>query len=361
VTKSERDEYIAHVIENWFSKLGTDFPWRRSRNPYQVWIAAVMLQQTQITTVPPYFDRFLERFPTLESLAASSIDDVLKLWEGLGYYARARNLHRAARIIMNDLAGVLPSNFDQWKTLPGIGDYTAATIASVAFREPVPALDSVTTRLNLRLENGPRNPKSSKTIRWLHHRVTSRVKQAPDPGLFNLGSMELGSRICRSGVPLCPECPLSELCRAYAFGHPERVPLKKPRPTIPHYDIAAALIWRNGRLLITRRPEHKMLGGLWEFPGGKKEAEETLEECLRREIQEELGVLIKVGAPYQSVKHAYSHFRITLHTFHCQLTDGEPKNIGVDDFAWVTPQELNRYAFPRADLKIIETLTVPPA
>jgi A/G-specific adenine glycosylase len=257
---------------------------------------------------------------------------------------------------MNDFTGAFPNTFDQWKSLPGVGDYTAATIASVAFREPVPALDSVTIRLNLRLENSRRNPKSSNTIKWLSHRVRRRVKSAIDAGLFNLGSMELGSRICRAGSPLCAECPLSEFCRAYVTGHPERIPLKKPTRAIPHYNIAAALIWRNGHLLITRRPEHKMLGGLWEFPGGKQENGESLEECLKREILEELGVAIDVGALYQSVKHAYSHFRITLHTFHCHLNNGEPKNIGVDDFAWVIPTELDRYAFPRADLKIIESL-----
>jgi len=356
LVKSEHDIKIAHAIEHWFHLYGADFPWRHSRDPYQVWIAAVMLQQTQISTVTPYFNRFIQHFPTAESLASSPLDNVLKQWEGLGYYARARNLHRAAQIIMDDFTGAFPNTFDQWKSLPGVGDYTAATIASVAFRELVPALDSVTIRLTLRLENSRRNPKSSKTIKWLSHRVQHRVESAIDAGLFNLGSMELGSRICRANSPLCTECPLPEFCRAFATGHPERIPLKKPQRAIPHYDIAAALIWHDGRLLITRRPEHKMLGGLWEFPGGKQEVGETLQECLKREIKEELGVTIDVGNPYQSVKHAYSHFRITLHTFHCHLQNGEPRNIGVDDFTWVTPKELNHYAFPRADQKIIESL-----
>jgi A/G-specific adenine glycosylase len=360
VKQSERNKFIAFTIEHWFHQHGTDFPWRHNRNPYQVWVAAVMLQQTQIGTVTPYFNRFIQHFPNVKSLANSSLDDVLKQWEGLGYYARARNLHKAAQTIMNDLAGILPQTFEQWKSLPGVGNYTAATIASVAFRESVPVLDSVTIRLNLRLENSHRNPKSSKTVNWLSHRVRCRVELATDAGLFNLGSMELGSTICRAKFPLCVECPLPQYCKAYASGHPERIPTKKPSKPIPHYDIAAALIWRDGQLLITRRPEHKMLGGLWEFPGGKQENGETLEECLKREIREELGVSIEVGDLYQSVKHTYSHFRITLHTFHCRIENGEPRNIGVDDFAWVSPEELNLYAFPRADQKIIESLSSSP-
>jgi len=356
VSESQRNRHIALAIEEWFDRYGTDFPWRHTRDPYQVWIAAVMLQQTQISAVTPYFDRFVRAFPSVKTLADAPLEQVLKQWEGLGYYSRARNLHRAAQIVVNDYHGILPSSFDQLFALPGVGNYTAATIASVAFREPVPVLDSVTTRLNLRLDRSPLTVGSPRTYRSLFRRVTLRIKHASVPGSFNLGAMELGSRICQAKSPRCPSCPLQEYCKAYASGRPERIPRKRPKPAIPHYHIAAGLIWRNGRLLITRRPTNKMLGGLWEFPGGKQENGETLQECLAREIREELGVTIVVGEPFRSVKHAYSHFRITLHTFHCRLPGGEPRNIGVDQWAWASPDELHQYPFPRADRKIIEEL-----
>ena len=356
MTQPQRNQKIADAIESWFSRHGTDFPWRYTRDAYHVWIAAVMLQQTQISTVTPYFNRFIQRFPTVKSLAFAHIDTVLKQWEGLGYYARARNLHRAAKMVMADFKGMIPKTYGGLKSLPGIGTYTAAAIASVAFREPVPVLDSVTYRLNLRLDRSRLDPKSAQTHRSLFERVKSRIKNSHDPGVFNLGSMELASRICRADSPQCRQCPLSKYCKAYASGHPERIPVRRPQRKTPHYHIAAGLIWRDGCLLITRRPENKMLGGLWEFPGGKQESGETLEQCLVREIKEELGVDIDVGKGFISVKHAYSHFSITLHTFHCQLRNGEPRNIGVDDFAWVAPPDLRKHAFPRADIKIIEEL-----
>jgi A/G-specific adenine glycosylase len=356
VTPSERNLKIASAIEEWFHRNGNDFPWRHSRDPYQVWVAAVMLQQTQIDTVTPYFNRFLAEFPLVTILAESSMDVVLKQWEGLGYYSRARNLHRAAQVVVDKYRGIIPSTFDELRSLPGVGDYTAATIASVAFREPVPVLDSVTTRLNLRLDNSRLNPASPKTHKSLLHRLNRRIEHANDPGIFNLGAMELGSRICQAKSPQCPLCPLSDYCKAFASGRPARIPRKRSKPAIPHYDIAAGLIWHDGRLLITRRPMDKMLGGLWEFPGGKQENGETLQQCLTREIREELGISIQVGKPFHSVKHAYSHFRITLHTFHCQLLNGEPCSIGVDDWNWVKPEQLSWYAFPRADIKIIEEL-----
>lgn len=356
MSEIQRNRSIALAIEEWFDRHGTDFPWRHTRDPYHVWIAAVMLQQTQVNTVMPYFDRFVRAFPAVKILACAPLEKVLKQWEGLGYYSRARNLHLAAQIVANDCNSIVPNSFDRLRTLPGVGNYTAATIASVAFREPIPVLDSVTTRLNLRLDRSPLTPGSSRTYRSLFHRLSLRIKHASDPGSFNLGAMELGSRICQAKSPRCLSCPLKEVCKAGASGHPERIPRKRPKSAIPHYHIAASLIWQGGRLLITRRPTNKMLGGLWEFPGGKQEDGETLQECLAREIHEELGVTIMVGKPFRSVKHAYSHFRITLHTYHSRLLNGEPKNIGVDEWAWASPDELHQYPFPRADLKIIEEL-----
>ncbi len=356
MTKSERDRNITHAIEDWYLTYGTDFPWRKTRDPYQVWVAAVMLQQTQIATVLPYYHRFTTAFPDVKSLSKANIDSVLKQWEGLGYYTRAHNLHRAAKEIVTRYNGVFPDTYEKLQTLPGIGAYTAATVASIGFKQPVPVLDSVTIRMNLRLDRSPLNPRLSSTVKSLYKRVLSRVKNANDPGIFNLGAMELGSQICQPKAPKCNKCAVLDYCRAYQSGHPERIPKPHKKQAIPHYNIAAGLIWKNEKILIAKRPENKMLGGLWEFPGGKQEVGETLEQCLAREILEELGIRIEVEAPFMSVNHAYSHFKITLHTFNCRVKNGNPRNLEVADYAWVTPHELSNFAFPSADVKISKAL-----
>ncbi len=347
---------LHNALIAWFEAHGEDLPWRRRRAPYTVWLSEVMLQQTQVATVIPYYERFVARFPTVEALAAASLDEVLKLWEGLGYYSRARNLHRAAQMIVAEFGGHFPSTVDDLVRLPGVGRYTAGAIASLAFGLDVPVLDGNVMRVLARLLDLA----ADVTLPQMRRELWALAEQLLPAGRaarWNEGLMELGRRICTPRRPRCALCPLREHCLAHRRGTQEQRPVRPPRRRTPHYNVAAAVIRReDGRILITQRPPDGLLGGLWEFPGGKCRANEALPACLRREIREELGMEVAVGAPIAVVKHAYTHFRITLHAFACHPLRGEPQALGVAAWAWVTPEELDAYAFPAADRRIIAAL-----
>ncbi len=352
----------------WFRANARDLPWRTDRTPYRVWLSEMMLQQTQVETVIPYFERFLVRFPTIDDLAAAPIGAVLKLWEGLGYYARARNLHKAAQVIVNERHGEWPRSVEGLMTLPGIGRYTAGAIASLAFDVAAPVLDGNVIRVLCRVFAIERDPKEAQVREELWQlagallplsqrgRGGRGVRGGGGAGEFNEALMELGALICTPRNPKCAVCPLAKYCAAKKRNLQDRLPLKTKRKPLSHFDVTAAVIRKNGRLLIAQRPFGGRLGGLWEFPGGKVESGETLPQCLRREIKEELGVRIKVGEPITSIEHAYTHFKITLHAFECELVSGQPQALQVQDFKWVRMSELEKYAFARTDLRIIESL-----
>ncbi len=351
----EREELIRRLLA-WAEAHRRDLPWRRDRTPYRVWVAEVMLQQTQTATVIPYFERFLARFPTVEALAAAPLDEVLKAWEGLGYYRRAHHLHAAAQEIVRRHGGRLPDTVEALMALPGIGRYTAGAIASLAFGRDVPVLDGNVRRVLCRLFAIADDPDRSATQRRLWALAESLLPPGR-AGPFNEALMELGSLVCRPRRPACDRCPLRPFCQAHAQGIQETLPRRRRRPPLPHYQVTAAVIQdAAGRFLITRRPADAMLGGLWEFPGGKCLDGESLESCLRREIREELGVEIAVGERVTVVRHAYTHFRITLHAFRCRLVAGEPQTLGCEAWRWVTADELADYPFPAADHRIIAAL-----
>jgi A/G-specific adenine glycosylase len=342
-------------------------PWRIApageRDAYAVWISEIMAQQTRIETVISYFNRWMERFPTVEALAAAEQQDVLKLWEGLGYYARARNLHKAAQIVVDQHRGALPRSRAEILKLPGIGGYTAGAILSMAFAQPEPILDGNVKRVLSRVWDIDQPTSETETLNrlWTLAREIAEAASTGQAGVVNEGLMELGATICVPQNPRCLLCPLNDLCLAAARGVQNQRPVIQPKKQTPHYDVAAGVIWRgdpfHSDLLIAQRPQDGMLGGLWEFPGGKIEAEDAdLTACLRREIGEELGVLIDVGAAVTVVKHAYTHFRITLHAFHARLIEGEPQTIGCADWRWVTLQTLDGFPFPVTDQKIIAAL-----
>jgi A/G-specific adenine glycosylase len=331
-----------------------NYPWRAEpRTPYRTWVAEVMLQQTRTETVGPYYERFLARFPTVEALAAASLDDVLKAWEGLGYYARARNLHRAARQVV--AAGAFPSTYESWRALPGVGDYTAGAVLSLAFGQDVPAVDGNGRRVLARLCAVEDDVSKAVTHRKLRA-IAAELLPPGRAGAFNEALMDLGATICTPRAPRCDACPWAADCLARAQGRAESLPVRAPRRPLPHYDVTAAVVQRAGRLLIAQRRPEDMLGGLWEFPGGKCRPGESLPDCLRRELREELDIEVAVGEPVATIPHAYSHFRITLHAFRCTLVSGEPRPIGCADVRWVRPDELVAYAFPVADQRIIVAL-----
>lgn len=340
----------------WYANAAADLPWRCTRDPYHVWLSEIMLQQTQVTTVIPYFERFLAAFPTIMVLASASLDAVLKQWEGLGYYSRARNLHRAARQIVAEHNQQLPNSAANLQKLPGIGRYTANAIASIVFNEPVAVLDGNVIRVLTRLYDIGDNIGATTTQRRLWTLAESLVP-ADQPGDYNQAMMELGRTICRPRQPLCLICPVAQHCQAFAHGVQTQRPVKTPKAKTPHYDVAAGVIWNDSnQVLIAQRPAKGLLGGLWEFPGGKLEPNETLPECLMRELREELAIKVEVCELITVVKHAFTHFRITLHAFRCRYVDGSPQAIGCAAWQWVKLDELDNFAFARTDRRIIEVL-----
>lgn len=352
---------IVEPLLRWWDEVKADLPWRRSRDPYAVWVSEMMLQQTQVGTVIPYFERWMARFPDLETLANASLAEVLKAWEGLGYYSRARSLHSTAQEVQREWNGRLPDNVPDLLRLKGIGPYTAGAIVSIAYNKPAPVLDGNVIRVLTRLADisGDVTTTPVKNALW---QLAGELVPAERPGDYNQALMELGQKVCGSAKPFCLLCPLREMCLAQQRGTQLERPSKPPRKSVPHYEVVAAIIWRdpepsaNGQFLIAQRPLDGLLGGLWEFPGGKQEPDEELAETLVREIEEELGVLVVNGRYVTTIKHAYTHFRITLHAYHAHLVSGEPQNIGVADHAWVTLPELDNYAFAVTDQKIIVAL-----
>jgi A/G-specific adenine glycosylase len=344
---------IGHLLLAWYERHQRDLPWRRTRDPYAIWIAEIMLQQTRVDTVLAYYDRFLARFPTVEALAAASLNDVLKAWEGLGYYARARNLHAAARHLVEKLNGQLPATPEALLLLPGIGRYTAAAIASIAFSQDAMALDGNLRRVLCRLfaiDDDPGRPNTQRALEGL----ARSLLPAGRAGDLNQALMDLGATICTPTTPRCLLCPLRGVCLAQQEGIQNALPIRATRTSRPHRDVTAGIIWDgNGQLLITQRPLDGMLGGLWEFPGGKRRPGEGLPDCLEREINEELAIEIEIGSLLCTIEHAFTHFYMTLYAFDCQWLSGKPQCLGCTDLRWVTLDELDAFAFPVADQKII--------
>jgi A/G-specific adenine glycosylase len=308
-----------------------------------------------VATALPYYERFLKRFPTVESLARSRLDTILKLWEGLGYYSRARNLHRAAKGVVERFGGQLPRTAAELLTLPGIGRYTAGAIASNAFDERVPIVDGNVERVLCRVFRIHGDPKNSAVRKQLWS-IADDLVPARGPGLFNQALMEVGAEVCTPRNPQCDNCPLVRTCQAKRHREQLSLPNRSPKKPLPSHTVAVGVIYKAGRILIDKRKPEGLLGGLWEFPGGKKEPGETLEAALRREVREELAVTIRVERPLAVVDHAYSHFRVRIHAFECTWISGEPRCITCVEFKWVRPGDLGRYAFPAANKKMIEIL-----
>lgn len=358
---------VDSFLIDWWEKNQAFLPWRTAApDPYQVWVSEIMAQQTQLQTVIPYFERWLNRFPTVQHLAQASVDEVLKLWEGLGYYSRARNLHQAAQTVVNEWGGEWPHTAGEWQKLKGVGAYTAAAISSICFNEPVAVVDGNVVRVLSRLFDLPDDVTQTPTKKKIAQLAQSLLP-AGRPGAFNQALMELGQQICTPRQPACHLCPIATLCQAKQHGTQLERPVKPARQKTPHFEVAAGVIWEKevgrGRFLIAQRPLEGLLGGLWEFPGGKQEPGETLAETLVREIAEELALTITVPdpRPFVQVAHAYTHFRITLHTFHALWAAGEPQHLGVINHAWVTLAELDNFAFAITDRKIITALKTKEA
>jgi A/G-specific adenine glycosylase len=315
-----------------------------------------MLQQTRVDTVVPYYDRWMKQFPDIHALANAPLQAVLVAWEGLGYYSRARNLHRAAQLVVSEYGGTLPSEAKELQRLPGIGRYTAAAIASIVFGRDEPALDGNIRRVLARVFEVREPARSTKGEKQLWKLAADHLPTGK-AGAYNQAIMDLGALVCKPKDPSCIDCPLAEICAANALSAQGELPVVLPKKELPHHIVTAAVIQRNGCILIAQRPSEGLLGGMWEFPGGKLQPEEDLPSCLQREIKEELAVNIRVGGTLGVFRHAYTHFRVTLHAFYCTLLTGEPHNLEHNALAWVSPTDLIKYPMGKIDRQIAGILS----
>jgi A/G-specific adenine glycosylase len=347
---------FARPLVQWFNKNKRDMPWRETAEPYRVWLSEVMLQQTRVDQATPYFLRFIERFPDVFSLAEADIQEVLILWEGLGYYSRARNMHQAAKTVASLYGGKFPTTWSEMRSLRGIGDYTAAAVLSICHNQPYPVVDGNVVRVISRYCGITQDIRKSAVLSMIRT-IAGNWLPGDAAGDFNQAMMELGATICTPKKPKCGECPVQTHCVANRLMQTDVIPYKSASAKVPHYTIVAGIIYnRDGTFLIQRRPDNAMLGGLWEFPGGKLQSGETLEQALQREIQEELGVKVADISAFHSLKHAYSHFKITLHAFTCTLSEGIPQPKASPELRWITPSEIRDFPFPKANRILTEKL-----
>ncbi|NLO32885.1 MAG: A/G-specific adenine glycosylase [Candidatus Hydrogenedentes bacterium] len=344
-----------HDLLAWFEDEARDLPWRRTKDPYRIYLSEIMLQQTRVDQGLPYYERFLERFPDLKSLADAEEEEVLKQWEGLGYYTRARNLHRTARILMEQYKGNFPDTPEVLQLLPGIGKYTAGAIASIAFNKAAPVLDGNVKRVLARINALKASIDASAVQQQLWAMAGSLLSQK-EPGDFNQAMMELGARICTPKTPDCHDCPVQVHCEAYKLGSQEELPMRSVKKTVPHHEVVVAVLCKGEGYLIGKRPSTGFLGGLWEFPGGKLEAGENHQQALIRECREELGIEIEPGGLITVAKHAYTHFKVTLNVFRCRVVKGKPRPNFHTELKWVTRDEFDDYPFPKGNHKFLKLL-----
>jgi len=345
---------LSGSLLRWFRKSAREMAWRETRDPYRIWISEVMLQQTRVEAAAPYYRRFLARFPDVRSLAGARLDRVMKAWEGLGYYARARNLHRAARIVVERYGGKVPGTAEELSALPGIGRSTAGAIAAIAFGADEPVLDANVRRLVARLFGVGGDPKTA-SVRKILWEGSARLVAEGKGRDTALAAMDLGATVCLPRAPRCGECPVRFFCVAFRAGTQEEIPPRTSRKAVPHHDVVAALFRRpDGSLFLVRRRLGGLLGGLWAFPSGKRTPGETLETALRRTVREKLGVRATIQRKVGVVSHAYSHYRITLHGYLCEAPGGRiPSDAGA---GWLSRGGRGRYAIPRADRKLLELI-----
>jgi A/G-specific adenine glycosylase len=345
---------LSRPLLAWYAKRKRRLPWRGAADPYHVWVSEIMLQQTQVETVIPYYQRWLARFPTVQALAAAPLAEVLAQWEGLGYYSRARNLHRAAQKVVAEFGGRLPKDAAALQQLPGVGRYTAGAIASIAFNADSAVLDGNVKRVLARVFNLADDVKSPAGVKKLWALAESLVP-AGRAGDFNQALMDLGATICRPQNPACLLCPLRGLCQAQRLGVENERPVVRKKAPTPHYLVTAAIIRRGDQFLVTRRQPGVHLEGAWEFPGGKCDVGEPLTACMARELREELGIDASVGAEVFTVAHDYVDRRVELHFFECRSSD-EPLALLGQEMRWVRRDELARLEFPPADAELIRRL-----
>lgn len=353
---------LASKLLAWYRTHKRTPPWRDHPDPYAVWVSEIMLQQTRVETVIPYFEKWLRLFPDVQSLANASERDVLNAWEGLGYYSRARNLHKAARIVAEQHNGELPRNLDELRQLPGIGRYTLGAIASIAFGMDVSALDGNIKRVYARIFDvtQPVDSTAGEKILW---QLADENLPKGHAGDYNQALMDLGAMICVPKNPRCLICPVMELCQARQIGVQGQRPVKTPKKDVPQYVHAAAVIVQRGRVLLVQRPSQGLLGGMWEFPNGRVDGDPARELPKALKTGYNLRVRVKrdtsastmseknARSPLSAigvVRHGYSHFGVTTHVFRCELLSSSK----AANLKWVPLKDLDGYPMGKIDRQI---------
>ncbi len=358
-TNNKSDLSFSKNLLAWYQVNARTLPWRGEKEPYKIWLSEVMLQQTQVETVKPYYEKWLKKYPDIKYVAEADEELLLKTWEGLGYYSRRRNFHKACKIVVDQFGGKIPNDLEKFRSLPGVGDYTAAAVLSIAFGENYPLLDGNINRVMSRLLAYEKPVKKGKSLfigqlgKWIDVHSTLRGKC---PGEFNQAMMELGSLVCRKNQPHCFECPLTDYCEAYKKRITEKFPVKQEMKPRPHYTVVVGVILKEDKFLIQKRPSSGHLGGLWELPGGKVYNGELLSHALKREIREETGLELTKIDEIGKVDHAYSHFSISLHGYLCRLEIGKSSLQKDIPRKWIYFSEIEKYPFPKASHKLFKLM-----
>jgi len=338
----------------WYNQTKNNYEWRKTHDPYKIWLSEIMLQQTQVTTATPYYINWLSQHPTLKSVAKSKIDDLLKLWEGLGYYRRVKNFYLACQIVLEKYDGKVPTRLADFMELPGVGPYTAAAVMSIAYSQPVPAIDGNVVRVVSRLKIiKERFPKSRKSILS----YLNKIIDLKSPGDFNQALMDLGRDICKPSKPKCIICPIQKQCLAKINNLVYKYPKLTKRKKRPVFNIAIGVIWKKNKILVSKRKKNVLLAGLWEFPGGKIKKGETPKSCVIREAKEELNIDVLPVSYIKEIKHSYSHFKIIMKAYNCKYIKGQTIALDCADFKWIKPNNLDALAFPSASKKLFNDLS----
>jgi A/G-specific adenine glycosylase len=334
----------------WYQKQLRDLPWRVNQDPYRIWVSEVMLQQTTVVAVIPYFEKWMQCYPTLEDVAEASLEEVMKTWEGLGYYRRVKNLHKAAQIIQKEHGGKVPRTRESLHALPGFGPYTIGAVLSIAFNQREPIIDANVRRLVMRLLaiEGIADTKQDPQV----YDYLEEVMPQKNMRDFNQALMEMGALVCRSQEPICLLCPIKNYCEGYAKGIQEIIPIPKKKK-IHKFNAAIAVIRQSEKFLIQKRTKKGLLEGLWEFPGGKQEAGESIEDTLKREVREELETHLEESVFLLNVKHNYTQFSVTLYVYDCKVRETIVEH---ETRLWVSLEEMQKYPMPSGSARIVDYL-----
>jgi A/G-specific adenine glycosylase len=339
---------ISAPLLQWFRAEQRDLPWRRNPDPYAIWVSEVMLQQTQVATVIPYFELWMARFPTIRALAEAAEDEVLHAWQGLGYYSRARNLLRGAQAVLQRHHGRIPDRVEDLLALPGVGQYTAGAIASIAYNVSAPIVDGNVIRVLSRLFALRGDPHRAPLKGRLWELAGALIPEG-EAREFNPALMELGATLCTPVNPRCGSCPVAAACEARRLGIQEELPETAARPRVTPVHMVAGLVWRSGRVLIAqRRADESRWAGMWQFPNTEVRPGETAEGAVRRAVSETVGLETDPADRATLVRHSVTRYRITLEAFPCPTAHGEPQRVGCQAWSWVCPAQLGDYALPAA-------------